>query len=165
MEAVLCGYYVKSARGFQYIRAVFGNVNADDYWQEKPCPSDFEDEPFSHSLLLLNFTVVDTSRRSGGLSRVAIRVYSSRGESLANSRRFVVLPTCVRVKTENREENAYAIKNSLAISKRRRPMWDAGFLEGINFSVRLDEDISSAVHRDKRCDYDSEPLFAIHATK
>lgn len=58
-----------------------------------------------------------------------------------------------------------AIKNSLSISKRRRPMWDAGFLEGINFSVRLDEDISHAVHKDKRCDYDSIPLFAIYAAK
>ena len=58
-----------------------------------------------------------------------------------------------------------AIKNSLSISKRRRPMWDAGFLEGINFSVRLEEDISQAVHKDKRCDYDSVPLFAIYAVK
>ena len=58
-----------------------------------------------------------------------------------------------------------AIKNSLSISKSRRPMWDAGFLEGINFSVRLEEDISQAVHKDKRCDYDSVPLFAIYAVK
>ena len=58
-----------------------------------------------------------------------------------------------------------AIKNSLSISKSRRPMWDAGFLEGINFSVRLEEDISQAVHKDKRCDYDSVPLFAIYAIK
>ncbi len=58
-----------------------------------------------------------------------------------------------------------AIKNSLTISTRRRPMWDAGFLEGLNFSVRLDEDISDTVHKDNRCVYDSVPLFAIHATK
>ena len=58
-----------------------------------------------------------------------------------------------------------AIKNSLAISTRRRPMWDAGFLEGINFSVTIYEDISHAVHKDKRCDYDSVPLFAICAIK
>ena len=58
-----------------------------------------------------------------------------------------------------------AIKNSLTISTRRRPMWDAGFLEGLNFSVRLDEDISAAVQNDQRCAYDSVPLFAIHATK
>lgn len=58
-----------------------------------------------------------------------------------------------------------SIKNALTISTRRRPMWDAGFLEGINFSVRLDEDISHFVHRDKRCVYDSVPLFAICATK
>ena len=58
-----------------------------------------------------------------------------------------------------------AIKNSLAISTRRRPMWDAGFLEGLNFTVRLDEDISAAVHKDSRCAYDTVPLFAIHAVK
>ena len=58
-----------------------------------------------------------------------------------------------------------AIKNSVEISSRRRPMWDAGFLEGINFSVRLVEDISPAVHRDTRCFYDAVPLFAIHARK
>lgn len=58
-----------------------------------------------------------------------------------------------------------AIKNSLTISTRRRPMWDAGFLEGINFSVRLHEDISHIVHRDNRCAYDSVPLFAIFAVK
>ena len=58
-----------------------------------------------------------------------------------------------------------AIKNSLTISTRRRPMWDAGFLEGINFSVRLVEDISPVVQKDSRCAYDSVPLFAIHARK
>ena len=58
-----------------------------------------------------------------------------------------------------------AIKNSLTISTRRRPFWDAGFLEGINFSVHIEEDISQKVHRDKRCVYDSVPLFAICAVK
>lgn len=58
-----------------------------------------------------------------------------------------------------------AIKNSLTISTRRRPMWDAGFLEGLNFTVRLHEDITPVVHRDSRCVYDSVPLFAICATK
>ena len=58
-----------------------------------------------------------------------------------------------------------AIKNSLSISRRRRPSWDAGFLEGINFSVEVDEDISHAVHKDNRCAYDLVPLFAIHARK
>ena len=58
-----------------------------------------------------------------------------------------------------------AIKNSLTISTRRRPMWDAVFLEGINFSVRLVEDISPVVQKDSRCAYDSVPLFAIHARK
>ena len=58
-----------------------------------------------------------------------------------------------------------AIKNSLKISRQRRPFWDAGFLEGLNFSVTLDEDISAVVQKDSRCDYDSVPLFAIWATK
>ena len=59
-----------------------------------------------------------------------------------------------------------AIKNSLKISRQRRPFWDAGFLEGLNFaSVTLDEDISAFVQKDSRCDYDSVPLFAIWATK
>lgn len=67
---------------------------------------------------------------------------------------------CARMLNECAE-----IKNSLLISTKRRPMWDAGFLEGINFIVRLEEDISHFVHRDKRCDYDFVPLFAIHAVK
>ena len=58
-----------------------------------------------------------------------------------------------------------AIKNSLRISTYRRPSWDAGFLEGLNFSVTFDEDISDAVQRDNRCVYDSVPLFAICAVK
>ena len=58
-----------------------------------------------------------------------------------------------------------SIKNSLKISRQRRPFWDAGFLEGLNFSVTLDEDISAFVQKDSRCDYDSVPLFAIWATK
>ena len=57
------------------------------------------------------------------------------------------------------------IKNSLTISTKRRPKWDKIFLEDLNFIVRLDEDISHAVHKDSRCFYDSVPLFAIYATK
>ncbi len=58
-----------------------------------------------------------------------------------------------------------AIKNSMKISKHRRPSWDVGFLEGLNFSVMFDEDISSEVQVDSCCDYDSLPLFAICAVK
>ena len=58
-----------------------------------------------------------------------------------------------------------SIKNAMKISGHRRPAWDVGFLEGINFAVKFDEDISSAVHKDTRCDYDELPLFAICATK
>lgn len=58
-----------------------------------------------------------------------------------------------------------AIKNFLTISTRRRPHWDAGFLEGLNFSVSVDENISHAVQRDNRCNYDSVPLFAVYAVK
>ena len=58
------------------------------------------------------------------------------------------------------------IKDSLTISSKRRPFWDAGFLEGLNFaSVTFDEDISAVVQKDSRCNYDSVPLFAICATK
>ena len=74
--------------------------------------------------------------------------------------------TCSRGEICNIMLNECAeIKNSLSISAYRRPMWDAGFLEGINFTVSLENDISHAVHRDKRCDYDSVPLFAIFAVK
>lgn len=74
--------------------------------------------------------------------------------------------TCSKTKiTAAQISECDAIKNSLTISTRRRPMWDAGFLEGINFSVRLEEDISHIVHRDNRCVYDLVPLFAIHAVK
>ena len=58
-----------------------------------------------------------------------------------------------------------SIKNAMQISGHRRPSWDVGFLEGLNFAVKFDEDISSAVHKDTRCDYDELPLFAICATK
>ena len=79
---------------------------------------------------------------------------------------FLDEKTCARGEVCNRMLNECdAIKNSLTISKRRRPFWDAGFLEGINFSVSLEEDISHAVHKDNRCDYDSVPLFAICAFK
>ena len=79
---------------------------------------------------------------------------------------FLDEKTCSRGEVCNRMLNECdAIKNSLTISTRRRPSWDAGFLEGINFFVRLDEDISHAVHKDNRCFYDSVPLFAIFATK
>ena len=67
--------------------------------------------------------------------------------------------------SSNQLEECSAIKNSLKISTYRRPMWDASFLEGINFSVRLEEDISPVVQKDSRCAYDSVPLFAIHARK
>ena len=73
---------------------------------------------------------------------------------------------CSRMKISATQlDECDAIKNSLTISSRRRPFWDAGFLEGLNFSVTLDEDISAAVHKDSRCNYDSVPLFAVFATK
>lgn len=74
--------------------------------------------------------------------------------------------SCSRTKISDEQlTECQAIKNSMEISTHRRPMWDAGFLEGINFSVRLEEDISPAVQKDNRCAYDSVPLFAIHAVK
>lgn len=74
--------------------------------------------------------------------------------------------TCARGEVCNKMLNeCYQIKNSVEISRFRRPKWDKTFLESLNFSVRLEEDISQAVHHDKRCIYDSVPLFSIHATK
>ena len=91
-------------------------------------------------------------------------VYHDEGSDVYKN--FLDETTCSRGEVSNHMLNECdAIKNAMEISKRRRPFWDAGFLEGINFSVRLDEDISHAVHKDKRCDYDSVPLFAIHAVK
>ena len=58
-----------------------------------------------------------------------------------------------------------AIKNSLTISTRRRPIWDVKFLRGLNFVVHRENDISHIVQRDIRCVYDSVPLFAIKAVK
>jgi len=58
-----------------------------------------------------------------------------------------------------------SIKNAMQISGHRRPSWDVGFLEGLNFAVKFDEDIAPVVHKDIRCDYDELPLFAIHAVK
>ena len=79
---------------------------------------------------------------------------------------FLDEKTCARGEVCNRMLNECdAIKNSLTISLCRRPFWDAGFLEGINFSVTIDEDISDIVHKDNRCVYDSVPLFAICAIK
>ncbi len=67
--------------------------------------------------------------------------------------------------TDEQVNECDEIKDALTISTRRRPMWDAGFLEGLDFIVRLTEDISSFVHRDSRCSYDTVPMFAIHAVK
>ena len=58
-----------------------------------------------------------------------------------------------------------SIKNELKISTHSRPTFDADFLQSINFSVEVEEDISAKVHQDKNCHYDSVPLFAIYATK
>lgn len=74
--------------------------------------------------------------------------------------------SCSRTKISDEQlTECQEIKNSLTISTRRRPYWDAGFLEGLNFSVRLDENISHIVQRDNRCNYDSVPLFAVYAVK
>lgn len=57
------------------------------------------------------------------------------------------------------------IKSALKISTHTRPKFDADFLQSINFSVEVEEDISAKVHQDKNCLYDSVPLFAIFAKK
>ena len=58
-----------------------------------------------------------------------------------------------------------SIKSELLISTHTRPTFDAEFLQSINFSVEVEEDISAKVHQDKNCRYDSVPLFAIFAKK
>lgn len=74
--------------------------------------------------------------------------------------------TCAKTKiTSAQVSECDSIKNSLKISLKRRPQWDKTFLEGINFVVRLENDISHVVHNENRCFYDSVPLFAIFATK
>lgn len=74
--------------------------------------------------------------------------------------------SCSRIKIgDDKLTECQAIKNSLTISTHRRPHWDAGFLEGLSFTVSVDENISHVVQRDNRCDYDLVPLFAIHAVK
>lgn len=57
------------------------------------------------------------------------------------------------------------IKNSLRISTHNRPRWDIELLESLGLKVKYDEDITPLVHKDKKLDYDSVPLFAIYAVK
>lgn len=57
------------------------------------------------------------------------------------------------------------IKNSLRISTHNRPRWDIELLESLGLKVKYDEDIAPLVHKDKKLDYDSVPLFAIYAVK
>ena len=57
------------------------------------------------------------------------------------------------------------IKDNLRISSHRRPYWDIEFLKTLGFDVKFDEDISSLVHKDENCHYDSVPLFAIYGRK
>ena len=74
--------------------------------------------------------------------------------------------SCSRTKISNEQlTECDKIKNLVEISGFRRPNWDKMYLESINFAVRLEEDISHAVHKDNRCFYDLVPLFAIYATK
>ena len=57
------------------------------------------------------------------------------------------------------------IKDNLRISSHRRPYWDIEFLKTLGFDVKFGEDISSLVHKDENCHYDSVPLFAIYGMK
>ena len=142
------------------LHAEFKNMNAQKL--------DFADETFDAVVTRnLTWTLPDVKtayrewRRVLKVGGVLMNFDSDYGD-----KNFLDEKTCARGEVCYRMLNECdAIKNSVEISSRRRPSWDAGFLEGINFSVRLDEDISHAVHRDKRCVYDSVPLFAIHATK
>jgi len=57
------------------------------------------------------------------------------------------------------------IKNSLRISTHNRPRWDIELLETLGLKVNFDTDIAPLVHKDKKLDYDSVPLFGIYAFK
>ena len=57
------------------------------------------------------------------------------------------------------------IKNSLRISTHNRPRWDIELLESLGLKVTFDSDIAPLVHKDKKLDHDSVPLFGIYAQK
>ena len=66
---------------------------------------------------------------------------------------------------ENLISECNAIKSELRISTHKRPTWDIKFLTSIGFEVKCIEDISAQVQKNKKLNYDSEPLFAIFAKK
>ena len=66
---------------------------------------------------------------------------------------------------ETQLDECGAIKDALSISKKRRPQWDAVFLNSLGFEVNVDADISPIVHIDKNLDVDRIALFAITAVK
>ena len=159
MSAKMLGEAEKNIRELK-LSAEFKRMNAQEL--------NFADETFDVVVTRnLTWTLPDVK----AAYREWHRVLKSGGvlmnfDSDYGDKNFLDETTCSRGEVSNHMLNECdAIKNAMEISKRRRPFWDAGFLEGINFSVRLDEDISHAVHKDKRCDYDSVPLFAIHAVK
>lgn len=74
--------------------------------------------------------------------------------------------TCAKAEVENQMLiECNDIKNNLRISTHRRPNWDIKFLKHLGFDVNFDLDISSIVHQDSNCSYDSVPLFGIYAKK
>ena len=155
MSAKMLGEAEKNLRELN-LQAEFKKMNAQVL--------DFDDETFDAVVTRnLTWTLPDVK----AAYREWFRVLKVGGvlmnfDSDYGDKNFLDEKTCSRGEVCNRMLNeCAAIKNSLTISTRRRPFWDAGFLEGINFSVRLEEDISHAVHNDIRCDYDSVPLFAI----
>ena len=156
MSTKMLGEAEKNFRSLK-LSAEFKNMNAQKL--------DFDDETFDAVVTRnLTWTLPDVKaayrewRRVLKIGGVLMNFDSDYGNKNFSS--------CTKSKiTSAQMTECDAIKNSLTISTRRRPMWDAGFLEGINFSVRIQEDISHIVQKDKCCAYDSVPLFAICAVK
>ena len=79
---------------------------------------------------------------------------------------FLDESTCAKGEVENKMLiECNDIKNNLRISTHKRPIWDVELLKNLNFEINFDSDISSIVHQDKNCRYDSVELFGIYAKK
>jgi ubiquinone/menaquinone biosynthesis C-methylase UbiE len=63
-------------------------------------------------------------------------------------------------------QECQAIKDTMAISRQKRPEWDLHQLKMIGFrKISCDSDIRERVHRSKRMRYDDRPLFCLRALK
>ncbi len=82
------------------------------------------------------------------------------------NKNFLNNETCAKGEVEDEMlVECNEIKNSLRISTHNRPRWDIELLETLGLQVTFDSDIAPLVHKDKKLEYDSVPLFGIYATK